>query len=66
MADINKKIPLTIPDLLGNEEAFVVDAIRTTWISSTGKYVNQFEQSFAGIAGTNDAISICTVLLHCI
>jgi perosamine synthetase len=66
MADNTKKIPLTIPDLQGNEEAFVVDAIRTTWISSTGKYVNQFEKAFAGIAGTNDAISICngTAALH--
>lgn len=66
MADKPRKIPLTIPDLLGNEEKYVVDAIRSTWISSTGKYVNEFERMFADIAGTSDAISICngTAALH--
>lgn len=61
-----KKIELSIPDLQGNEEDYVVDAIRSTWISSTGKYVNEFERSFADIAGTSQAISVCngTVALH--
>lgn len=66
MNDVKKNIALSIPDLQGNEEAYVVDAVRSTWISSTGKYVNDFERMFAGIAGTEDAISVCngTVALH--
>lgn len=65
MSDM-KQIALSIPDLQGNEEAYVVEAIRSTWISSTGKYVNEFERSFADIAGTQEAISVCngTVALH--
>ncbi len=61
-----KKIELSIPDLQGNEEDYVVDAIRSTWISSTGKYVNEFERMFTDIAGTQQAISVCngTVALH--
>ena len=66
MPETNKRIPLTIPDLLGNEEAYVTDAVRSTWISSTGKYVDQFEKKFAEFTGTKDAISICngTAALH--
>jgi perosamine synthetase len=66
MEKTNKKIALSIPDLSGNEEAYAVEAIRSTWISSTGKYVSDFERTFAGITGTKDAISICngTAALH--
>jgi len=66
MKQSKKKIALSIPDLQGNEEAYVVDAIRSTWISSTGKYVNQFEGQFAEITGSKDTISVCngTVALH--
>ena len=61
-----REIALSIPDLQGNEETYVVDAIRSTWISSTGKYVDRFEEGFASIAGTDDAVSVCngTVALH--
>lgn len=66
MSSEQKRIDVSIPDLQGNEEAYVVDAIRSTWISSTGKYVNEFERLFSGVAGTNEAISVCngTVALH--
>jgi len=59
-------IPVSSPDLLGNEEAYVADAIRSTWISSTGKYVDRFEKLFAKMAGTTSSISVCngTVALH--
>ena len=65
MGDV-KNIALSIPDLQGNEEAYVVEAIRSTWISSTGKYVNEFERMFPRVAGSNEAISVCngTVALH--
>lgn len=61
-----KQIALSIPDLRGNEENYVVEALRSTWISSTGRYVNEFERMFAEIAGTQQAISVCngTVALH--
>lgn len=59
-------IPVACPDLSGNEEAYVVDAIRTSWISSTGPYIGRFEQSFATLCGARSAIAVCngTVALH--
>lgn len=59
-------IPVGHPDLLGNEEAYVVDAIRTSWISSSGSYVDKFEKTFAGECETRTSIAVCngTVALH--
>jgi perosamine synthetase len=60
------KIPLVIPELNGQEEAYVVEAIRSSWISSTGPFVERFEQEFAQACGTRTAISVCngTAALH--
>lgn len=60
------RIPVAAPDLTGNEENYVVDAIRSTWISSTGPYIQRFEHDFAGLAGTRSALSVSngTVALH--
>ncbi len=61
-----RRIPLALPDLSGNEERYVVDAIRSSWISSTGVYVNRFEAEFAAMCGTRAAIAVSngTVALH--
>jgi perosamine synthetase len=60
------KIPVARPDLSGNEEKYVVDAIRSTWISSTGKYIERFEKEFSQVCGTEHAIGVSngTVALH--
>lgn len=59
-------IQIATPDLSGNEEAYVVEALRSTWISSTGKFVDRFEREFASLCGTKSAISVCngTIALH--
>ena len=59
-------IPVAQPDLSGNEEKYVVDAIRSSWISSTGPYVNRFESEFAELCGTRATVGVCngTVALH--
>ena len=59
-------IPVAYPDLGGNEEAYVVDAIRSSWISSTGSYVERFESEFAEICGVETCLSVSngTVALH--
>ncbi|MDR3594090.1 LegC family aminotransferase [Clostridium sp.] len=36
-------IPLSVPNLKGNEEKYVLNAIRNEWISTAGSYVNEFE-----------------------
>lgn len=59
-------IPVAAPDLSGNEERYVVDAIRSSWISSSGAYVQRFEKEFAEHFGAHTAIGVCngTVALH--
>lgn len=61
-----RKIPVASPDLTGNEEKYVVDAIRSTWISSTGTYIGRFEKEFAELCGAKASIAVCngTVALH--
>src|SRR5438067_1936959 len=59
-------IPVAAPMLVGNEKAYVMDCLDSTWISSSGKYIEQFEASFAEFCGVKHAISCCngTVALH--
>ncbi len=63
---MSKTIPVAEPDLSGNEEDYVVQAIRSSWISSTGEFVNRFEKQFAEACGVDYAIGTCngTVALH--
>lgn len=59
-------IPVCEPTLLGNERAYVMDALGTGWISSSGKYVRAFEEAFAAYCGRSYGIAVCngTVALH--
>ncbi len=61
-----ERIPVARADLSGNEEAYVVEAIRSSWISSTGAFVKRFETEFAEACGTRSALGVCngTVALH--
>jgi len=61
-----RKIPVASADLSGNEEKYVVDAIRSSWVSSTGAYIGRFEQELAGLCGTRAGVGVCngTVALH--
>lgn len=51
-------IPLHEPRFFGNERKYVLDAIDSTYVSSDGKYVNEFERLMAEITGTKYAISV--------
>lgn len=59
-------IPIAIPHLAGNEAKYVLDAIQSTWISSTGPYIQRFEKQFAGMCEAAAAVAVCngTVALH--
>jgi len=61
-----ERIPVARADLSGNEETYVVEAIRSSWISSTGSFVSRFEGEFARECATSSALSVCngTVALH--
>jgi len=59
-------IPLSIPNLEGNEEKYVLDAVRQGWVSTAGKYVTMFEERLAAFLGV-PAAAACqsgTCALH--
>lgn len=60
------KIHVSEPVFNGNEKKYVDECIDTTWVSSVGKYIPQFENSFANFCGVKHAISCSngTVALH--
>jgi perosamine synthetase len=64
-------IPLAIPDLAGNEIAYVADALKTGWISSRGSYVDRFESDFGKLVGkpaascTSGTAALHLALLAC-
>jgi len=59
-------IPISNILLSDAEENYVLDAVRSTWISSLGKYVDDFENKFSTYTGVKHAVSVSngTVALH--
>lgn len=47
------------PYLHGNERKYINDCLKTNWISSNGKYIEQFEQKFAEYCNCKYGVS-CT------
>ncbi|MBN2602728.1 MAG: DegT/DnrJ/EryC1/StrS family aminotransferase, partial [Candidatus Thermoplasmatota archaeon] len=58
-------IPWAKPYLFGDEDKFVLDALKSTWISG-GKYVDKFEKEFSRFIGTKYAVTTSngTTALH--
>ncbi len=61
-----KFIPLSVPNVAGNEWKYVKDCLDTGWISSVGSYVTQFEQMVADFAGAKYGVAAVngTAALH--
>lgn len=59
-------IPVCEPYLMGNEKEYVLDCLKTNWISSKGKYIEEFEKKFANYCGCKWGISTTsgTTALH--
>ena len=59
-------IPVCEPLLNGNEERYVVDCLRSGWVSSAGEYVDRFEKAFADYCGCVCGVSTTsgTTALH--
>ena len=51
-------IPLHEPEFLGEEEALVLDCIRTGWVSSVGPYVDRFEAEVSAACGTGHGVAV--------
>lgn len=62
----NDFIPLHEPRFVGNEKKYLNDCIDSTFVSSVGQYVNDFEQKMKEYTGAKHAIAVVngTAALH--
>lgn len=62
----NFYIPVAMPDLKGNEFNYLADAFLSTWISSSGEYIKNFEKDFSKYCTVNHGVAVSngTVALH--
>lgn len=52
-----KFIPLSVPNLRGNELKYVADAVESEWVSTGGPCVNEFEKKIAEYVHSKGAVS---------
>jgi len=59
-------IPLSVPEIKGNEWDYVKECLDTNWVSYVGHYVNKFEEVMADYVGVQYAIATAsgTAALH--
>ena len=50
-------IHIASPDLSGNEKLYVNECLDSTWISSVGHFITDFERAFAELCGARHAIA---------
>ena len=54
---MSKFIPLSVPNLCGNEAAYCQKAIASEWVSTGGAYITEFEEKIAAYVGTPGAVA---------
>jgi len=66
MADSPAPISLAAPVLTGNEARYVNDCLDTNWVSSKGRYIPAFEESFSSLVGAKFGVAVSsgTAALH--
>jgi perosamine synthetase len=52
-------IPVNEPRLDGRELEYVTECLQTGWISSAGRFIGEFEQSWADYCGRRYGIAVC-------
>jgi perosamine synthetase len=59
-------VPIYQPSLAGNERRYLLECLDSTWISSKGRFIGEFESRFAQFVGARHAATVCngTVALH--
>jgi perosamine synthetase len=59
-------MPLSVPELRGNEWKYVKECLDSNWVSSAGPFVDRFELMVAAFVGTRHAIATVngTAALH--
>jgi perosamine synthetase len=59
-------IPLSVPEIRGNEWAYIKECLDTGWVSSVGSFVERFEAEMARVTRTRFAVATVngTAALH--
>jgi perosamine synthetase len=52
-------VPVNEPLLDGNEEKYLIECVRTGWISSEGPFVSRFEREFSARVGRAHGVAVC-------
>lgn len=52
-----KRIPVACPHFAGNEKKYVDECLETSWVSSIGRFIPQFEGDFARFCDVEHAVS---------
>ncbi len=52
-------IPVSEPSLDGRELEYVTECLQTGWISSSGRFIGEFEESWAAYCGRRYGIAVC-------
>ena len=52
-----KFIPLSVPNLKGNELKYITDAVETEWVSTGGSYINRFEEDISRYIKVDSAVA---------
>ncbi len=55
---MQKMIPVNEPLVLDKEVEYVMEAVKSGWISSEGKFIQKFEEQFAAYLGQTEGISV--------
>src|SRR5437899_2540454 len=56
-AATSAQIPLSAPNMLGNELAYVTESVTTTWVSTAGSFTTRFERDIAQFVGARHAVA---------
>ena len=51
------RIAVAAPQLDGREAEYVLECVQSTWISSSGRFLNAFEEGFAKLCGVKHAVA---------
>jgi len=54
----NDFVPVNIPDINQDDVKAVTEAVQSGWISSSGKYITNFEKNFSNYIGTTYAAAV--------
>jgi len=57
MSEPVRMIPLSEPEISGNEWKYIKECLDAGWVSSAGTYVDKFEKTVAAYAGTKYAVA---------